>query len=507
MNAYSPVSVDPVLSKINVEEGGLVKGVGRIFLTGIFLCALFSEGVQAQVCEKATKAFEQRFWHAAIEHLLDPEAECPDTGRMLAISYFQTMEFELAYPFLDAALDAAEEDLELNLAMLDVSLAMGDLDEAEEVAFCLKELGALDVAIFGRARIELEKKDGKRSWAMDQLHQLVKESEIDLALKAADELTRTYLIDQQLGAAYEVAQEITRRSPDPATAVRFAQFSPEYQVGSEFHIDLGYRFEYDDNVTFPDDAISSGLEDFRHVLMVDLLYQRPFAEGWSFYAQGYFLQSFHHDLNQFDQTRISGSAAIGQTGKKTGWRFPIEVTHDRVDGDTFRTSFAVLPGFYVQFGNDFFSHFYARIQSDDYDNVPSVEEDRSGEVTGAGVLLAGQVSPRIQLRSYLEFNRHDTDGLYWQRDETIVFLHGEFEFNAAWTVGLALRFQDEDYDNARVFEDRQQDESEEYYLNVTHKFRDNWRWRGQVSIINHESNIPVFDYDRNVYSIALTREF
>jgi hypothetical protein len=123
-------------------------------------------------------------------------------------------------------------------------------------------------------------------------------------------------------------------------------------------------------------------------------------------------------------------------------------------------------------------------------------------------VLLGQLSPRLQLRTYVEFNRYDTDGVYWERDELVGFLFGEFEITSRWMVGLAMRYSDEDYDNARpAFAERRQDESTEFYLVLTHRFSNHWRWRGQVSHIDHKSNIPIFDYERNVYSFSVAWEF
>jgi hypothetical protein len=365
----------------------------------------------------------------------------------------------------------------------------------------------VDASLFAKMRVQLEdphREDDARQFFLE----LVNEANPETSIRAADVLVDWALRKEKYGEAYEFAQASLLKYPDSALAFRFSRIPPVQQAEAGFSADLGYRIEFDDNVTFPDEAFASGKEDLRHVLMADLLYERPLAEGWNFYAQGNFFQSFHNDLDQFDQTRIAGSAAIGQSGQKMGWRLPLEFSHDRLDGDPFRTSLAALPGFYVQFGDDFFSHFYTRLQSDDYDIFPSVDEDRSGDVTGAGVLLVGQMSPRLNLRGYLEFNQYDTDGRYWERDEIVAFVLGEFEFTQKWISGFALRYQDEDYDNARpIFSERQQDESKEFYLNLTHKFAEQWRWRGQISFVNHESNIAIFDYDRSVYSISITREF
>ena len=78
---------------------------------------------------------------------------------------------------------------------------------------------------------------------------------------------------------------------------------------------------------------------------------------------------------------------------------------------------------------------------------------------------------------------------------------------AASGIGLATATRFAEEGMKVVLADIQQDESKEIYLNLTHAFNDQWYWRGQISLVNHESNIPAFDYDRNVYSFSIARKF
>jgi tetratricopeptide (TPR) repeat protein len=438
--------------------------------------------------------------------LLEPQQASPDARRILALAYFHKPDFDLARPALEKALSASPDDVELNGALLEVLLADRDYAGAAAVAARLGELGADDPAAFGTARIRLA--EGERETAIDLLQGLVQTADPVLATRAADVLIETLYQEHRYDQAYEVAQTAMQRDPESPLAYRFAQTQPDPVTGALFSVDLAYRFEYDDNVTFPDEVFASGEEDFRHVLMGDLLYRHPLGNGWLLYAQGHALQSFHNDFDEFDRTRLTGSVGVGFQGQRFGWRLPLRVEHDRLDGDSWRTTVAALPGLSMHFAQGFLGQLYGRVQSDDYEDVLLLQEDRSGDVTGAGVLLAGNVTPRLQVRSYLEFNRYDTDGLYWERDEIVAFVYGEFEFSSNWVAGLAFRYQDEDYDNARpVFAERQQVESKELYLNLTHRFAENWWWRGQISLIDHTSNIPVFDYDRNVYSFSIVWGF
>jgi len=350
---------------------------------------------------------------------------------------------------------------------------------------------------------------GAYARALPALEQALLTSPDDIELKEAlQDLHDKLCKDRQFKLADEVGQVVKERDPESDIACEHSSISPEGTTESRFNVDVAYRFNYDDNVAYPEENFATGEADYSHVFLADVFYDRPFGSGWRFFAQGHFLQSLYHQFDQFNQTRLSAVAAIGKTGKKIGWRLPVEVTQDWLDGSTYRTSLVTRPGLLVQFSDDFFSHFYGRIQSDDYKNFPYVQEDRSGDVYGGGVKIVAQASDLIKLHSYLEYNRYNTDGEYWQRDEIVAFVSGKFELSRNWEAGLALRYQKDDYDNVRpTFAELQEDTSKEAYLNLAYKIPDKWTFRVQYSRINHESNIAIFDYNRNVYSFTVIWEF
>jgi tetratricopeptide (TPR) repeat protein len=481
-----------------------LRASGKALLIGVSLSALCF-GSWAAVPDNASLAFQQRHWSLTI-NLLEPLRSDPEAQRMLALAYFHVQDFDRALPALQRALAATPGDVELNVALLEVLLANRDYAGADRPVSRLDALGASDEAAFGRARVRLA--EGDQESALEILQGLVEGADPRLATRAADIMIDSLYEVHRYGLAYEMAQLALQRDPDSPQAYRFSRIQPDPVTGPQFIVDVAYRLEYDDNLTFPDEEFGSGKEDYRHVLMADLLYRRPLGGGWLLYGQAHARQSLHNDYGEFDRTRLSGTAGIGWQGERWGWRLPLEVDHDRLDGDSFRTSVATLPGLSLELFGGYLGYLYGRLQSDDYEEPVFPEEDRSGDVTGAGVMLAGHVTPRLQLRSYVELNRYDTDGAYWERDETVAFIYGEFEFTSNWTAGLAFRYVDRDFENARpVFADRQQDETRELYLNLTHQFTRDWRVRGQISLIDQASNIPIFDYDRNVYSISIVRGF
>jgi tetratricopeptide (TPR) repeat protein len=230
--------------------------------------------------------------------------------------------------------------------------------------------------------------NGDYARALPALEKALLTSPDNIKLKEALQVMHDELCkDQQFELADKVERVAKERDPESEIACEHSSISPEVTAARRFNFDVAYRFSYDDNVTFPEEDFATGEADYSHVFLADIFYDRPFGSGWRFFAQGHFLQSLYHQFDQFNQTRLSAVAAIGKTGEKIGWRLPVEVTQDWLDGSTYRTSLVTRPGLFVQFGKGFFGHFYGRIQSDDYKSFPYVEEDRSGDVYGGGVKI------------------------------------------------------------------------------------------------------------------------
>ena len=474
------------------------------------IVTLCSSVVRAEIPGEASAAFDQQRWEDTI-NILKPLQRDSDAERLLALAYYRSQDIDAALPAIRSALEDSPGDPELTKALFEILIADRLYSEAETVNAALEASGAEMEAKYGRARIAAAQSEN--TLATGLLNELVDTAEPELAQQSASLLIELLIADDEAGRAFEVAQRAIARDPDSFFSFRFSKLQPVDDSSRRLRYVLGYRMEYDDNVALlPDNSGgifgSSGEEDFRHVLTGDILYRKSFAGNWSFFAEGHLSQSFHHDLDQFDLTSANAVVGIGQSNERWGWRLPLEVTNDRFDGDDFRTSLRASPGVYMKIASKLFLHVYGRIEDEDYETFQGPTDSRNGDVRGGGVLVAGTITPRFSIRSFVEIADYDTDGSNWQRDELTAYVYGEISFGDDWLVGLAVRYRDIEYDKVRTpFLQKQADDSQEVYINVARSFRQNWQFRSQVSIINHDSNVAVFNHDRNVYSISISREF
>ncbi len=420
--------------------------------------------------------------------------------------------FEAALPEVNASLGDAPNDLELNRAALVMDTALGNNAAAEQQAAKLTVLGDDDFANLYRARLSLSSGDPAGAEAL--LRGLLNARDAVLAQEAADDLIALLQQQGRYGEVAAVAEQALARDPGSFSAYHLKRYAMDDQRALKpLEVSIGYRLEYDDNVALlPDQqGIIFGVsdeEDFRHVLFADVLYRKPLGNHLLFFAEGHGSHSFHHDLDEYDFTRANLVAGLGGSYRNWGWRLPLEYSHDRFDGDAFRDSLMATPGVFVDMWGGLQSYFYMRFSSEDYDRSVSLSEDRSGDTSGGGVLVVGTLGERWSLRVFAELDDVDTDGNNWDRDEWRAQATAEFNLTPDWAIGAGLRYQEADFDNLHdVFLAQRKDETSSAFASLTHWFREHWQIRAQVSYVEQESTLSIYDFDRTVISLGVSYDF
>lgn len=466
---------------------------------------------QSECAEEAEQAFERQHWEA-VEGLLADRQDNACEQRILALARFHLHDFESALPRVLSLLEKFPDDLDLNRASLVMLTVLMRTEEAHRQVARLQSMGDSDFASLYQARLLVQEGDAEGAEAL--LHDLLEAPDAALAQEAAEQL----IVLLQGSARYRevppIAGQALARDPESFRAYWFEQFTLENQRALRpYDISLGYRIDYDDNVALLPDQ--QGLifgnpdeDDYRHVLFADLLYRRVLNRHLMLFAEGHFSHSAHQDLSEFDFTRVNLLAGLGGSSSGWGWRVPVEFGHDRFDGSSFRDTWAVTPGAYLNVWGGLASHLYLRYRSEDYERSVSLSEDRSGETVGGGVLLAGKLGERWFLRLFAEADDVDADGRNWDREEWRVHTQAEFSPVPSWSIGAGFQYQEADFDEVHdVFLVRRSDETSQAFASLSYWFRERWQLRAQVTFAEQQSNLQIYDYDRTVVSLGISRDF
>lgn len=431
---------------------------------------------------------------------------------MFALAQFEMHNFESALPRVNGLIEASPADRELNRAALVMLVTLGRGGEAELRAAALDAAGDSDFADLYRARLRI--RNGDPDGAETLLRPLLDARDSDLAQEAGGELITLLQSEGRYGEVPAVAGRALARDPLSFSAYRLEQYTLENQQALRpFDFSVGYRLEYDDNVALlPDQqGLIFGVpdeEDYRHVLFADLMYAKSLGHHLTFFSEGHVSHSLHQDLDQYDFTRINLLAGLGGSYASWGWRLPVEYTHDRFDGNSFRDSWAVTPGAYLDLWGGLQSHVYLRFQTDDYDRRVSPSEDRSGDSAGGGLLLVGKLGERWFIRAFAEADDIDADGSNWDRQEWRAQASADFQFAANWALGAGFRYQEADFDEIHdVFLARRKDETSLAFASLSYWFREHWQFRAQASYVDQKSTLAVYEFDRTVISLGVSYDF
>ncbi len=464
----------------------------------------------AATLEEAQQAYQAQHWEEAARILQQLTLD-EDGAILLALALYRQQDFDAALPRIQEALQTAPDHLDLNRAQAEILIADRQWDQARNAIGKLQDLGAADEAAFHLARIDAA--EGNIRSAEAGYRRLLTAADPALAQRAGAELVEMLQVAGNHRQAYRYAAQSSARDPDSFLSHRFEKIRPgSTEPARPLRYGYGYRVEYDDNVALlPDNFFVFGNtddDDIRHVLHGDLIYRKPLGQHFSFFAEGHLSQSIHHDNSRFNLTRASAVAGVGQSWQRWGWRLPLEYRHDRFDGDAFSSTAVVTPGIYLKLAGELFLHFYGRYEDHDFDQVITTFDDRSGDTEAYGVLLSGRISPRWGLRSFVEHNDIDTDGSNWVREELRAYAFADYQLSPAWRIGFGARYVDADFDNLIVpFIQSRDDEGWDYYASINYRFRNQWRVRAQLTVVDHDSTLPLYEYDRNVLSFGISRDF
>lgn len=388
------------------------------------------------------------------------------------------------------------------------------LDELSAVDLSGRFLADLDLSrsrallLQGRAWLAL----GEQQRAIVTLEQALEGAEGGLAQDIGVELLPLYIGQDRLVEARTLAERAAGEAPDSFDANVLGALTA--RLAEPLSVTLGYRLALDGE---PGAAPSQEFlpqgrftdSDLKQQLFADLSGRFPLAADRDLFVEGYAAQSVNHAGSELNHTELGVTVGLGWSRPRYGFRLPLELSHERLAGNRFRSALALQPGGYYRLGANRVLYGFARLQYGDVDEDVAAVDDRSGYGVALGALLVWRRDDdRAGLRTLIETGADNAAGRNWERDRWRASLSGDLRLDEHWRLGAGLEYRDFRYDHRHSAAGvRREDSRWTLSLNARRGLGSGWRLELVASHQDANSNLDAYRYDRNLVSLGISREF
>ncbi len=282
-----------------------------------------------------------------------------------------------------------------------------------------------------------------------------------------------------------------------------------------FHMSLRFAFEHDSNVLLKpsDTALVTGItdeDDTRQVL--DLKGDYTFRSQDNIFSlkTGYGFQfSKQNDYGSYDVVSNNFNAQPSLSLGKMLMSFPVNYSHNIVDEKNYLSSVAAGNVNNFLLGDSFMGQLGMVYKYKDYLRPTLINEDRTGnELMGVAGLFWFFLKREGFLGIRYSGNKDWTDGDNWEytgHKVTATFLLPfleKFKLNVNGEIFL------QDYDNTHtIFNVKREDEVYTISTSLSYEIIENVELQFRYIHIDNQSNIGLYDYDRDIISGAIQYKF
>ncbi len=514
---------------------------GIIYLFVVFLfAALLPHPVFAQAqnpdLQKGIAEFRQENFEEALESLLKARTAEPGNSMpeyYLGVTYKNMQNYKDAQKHLEAALDLSPRIKAALLELAEVNYNLGEFDKA------LKVIGMAEGENINPGQTAFIK--GLILRGMDNNTAAVES--FDNAAQKSPELVsaadyqagQAYLKENNLDDAEQRFKNVIEKSPDTDMAVFsrdfLAQIEEKRREQRQFRAYAGLHYQYDDNVVLkPEDndiAINIADEsDYRKVITVGLEYVPKPRRTLDYTAHYSLYMNFHNDLSQYDYQQhtfvLDPSYRINEQSRAD---LVLKYSYSLVDDSKYLSKIAVNPTFTKSIGKDDTIQVYAGYQKKNFLDAVTVEADnRDADEYSLninwfhffsqekGVLfpfmeeydLSFFAKNRGYFNLFYKLSTDRADGTNWDLLANKITATLLVPLLKDWKLRLTGDISYHDYKKIHsTFGVHRKDVIYDAFALLYYRLKNNLDLQFLYNHLRDDSNIALYDYSRNVYSIGV----
>ncbi len=437
-----------------------------------------------------------------------------DDNALLGLSYFKMQNFDTALPLLEKSRKTSNINQHLKtqsgLALIEIYLARSDLEVVRALLRQTKASHFSDQAQKKRLKAELRLAENRHKDAI-YLYTQAKEQDASLAPIVNFKISQIYVQTQELEKAKNLISQTLKSYPNrfESGQLRYSLQQINALEKPRLIAQLGYRVEYDNNVTLqPDDnsinisSPGSGKRDFRNTFTADALFKKNLPKNWRLHSEAHFYQSLHPALRRYDETRFS--MVSSPTYSKNNWslRLPVELRYALRQQNNNERNIGIVPGITYSFDNKINLHPYLNYQVTTLDAPSIPQEDRSGRFIGAGFLaLIPFNDQKGAIRVLAQYGDNNTQGSNWDNSETNILSQLQYIVWRDISANISYQYLARAYKNIHHSElVRKQDNAHLISAKLELKLWKNWAIFAQAAYVSNISNIAFYDNTRQIIS-------
>ena len=491
--------------------------MGITFIPGF---GIAQESKLSPILEKGIGHYKHENYEEALPLLQQAREDDPQStiaAYYLGLNLKQQQKFKKAVPHLRDAVTKTPKIKGALIELIDALYNVGELEEAKKWIGEAENEGIRPAQVaFLKGLVRL-----KENKVEESISSFEKAKGLDKMMEQACDyqIAIAHLKAKDFAYAKQAFEDVITLNPSSNMALYANEYIDVLKRRVEgldvWKVSFGTFWQYDDNVVLKPDAESiagniADSSDSRYVYTLSAEFNKRLNKGLGFKGQYNFYNAKQNDLGYYDTTSHSIVLQPSLYFEKSLLAFPVVYTHSIVNDSSY-LSYPSISGIYNRMiGNRHMAQGYVKYGNKDFrfsSSTPDENRDSSEFETGAGwytffARRKGFVNLRYVFeREWTEGNNWEYAGNHAQATLLVPLLE---KLNLTLTTDANFqRF----LNTHTVYNVKRRDNIYTTSALLAYKFYKDSEVQLQYTHVDAGSNIDVYNYDRNIYSVGVQMKF
>ena len=500
---------------------GRIRIIRIMFMSLLFGGTFFLSPVSGQsLLEQGIAYYREESYEEALKVLKEErkiEPASSTAAYYLGITYKKLQNYRKAKPHLQDALSLTPRIPGAILELVELCYQLNELEEAKKYIEMAEEEGIRPAQTALMKGLVLLK-EGKNLEAT-KAFATAKELDKSLAQTADYQIGLAYLKEKETARAKDVFREVVITDPNTDIAAFANQYmeaiARKEEEAKPLKFSLGLAYQYDDNVLLKpsDAAVAASItdeDDPREVLTFKGEYGKRYNDRQGIKLQYSLYLSNQDDLKKYDIFSNNFTLAPTSYFKNGTMSFPITYNRTLVNDEDYLATISIAPLYNFMAGMTQMGQVFLKYQKKDFLRAPfNADENRDSDDFGMGAgwfFFFDRNKGFFGLR--YELNKDDTKGNNWRYigNKGTVNLLVPFKENFKFNVSASAFIQNFE-ETHTIYGVEREDKIYTISTLLSYNLGKGLDLQLQYIRIKDDSNIVVYDYNRDIYSVGLEYKF